>query len=1707
MMMMEENSSIKSAVSSMVLGSSSGGIAAGGESAAGSEIIPHHQQLQHDPAVNATTVSVRIYVPELNVQKVIHFHREELVWNVKQQCLASLPKELKESFNYGLFYPPSNGRAGKFLDEERPLSDYPFNGPGGYLELKYKRRVYKMLHLDEKQLRSLHTRVNLRRFFDYVTSGQTEKITKMCAKGLDPNIHCQETGETPLTLAAVSSRPGPLLLALVGGGALIDYRTRCGSTALHRASEKSSIEAVRTLLDLGASPNVRDAKGLTPLWTAVSAKASPMLCQALLHDYSIHGVQDAQGWHEVHQACRNGLVQHLENLLFYGADMNAKNASGNTPLHVCAVDNQEACARLLLFRGADREALNYANQTPYQVAVIAGNLELAALIHRFRGEDVVAFKETPSFNPRRRKSGVLLSMRHSMSSNAMMLDASSIASSSTTGSSSTPSPTLVYSSLTSRSMNRRQQQQPSPSPSSTDRWLESNPMCMSTVSVRSDTGSSSSCTAESEDNGSSLTDKISVDQCDIVSDSSGVGTSNSGSGGSYDANTPSEHSLVLPGMTVVCTEAYSCKEANHLNLQPGDIIEVTGSTDCGLLEGWLRGDSGYFPPSCVQEVRLRNPAAIAAARHHPSPAVISKATGVPNMGMTLPVPVPVLQLGKTMEARAAGRREMTAQNYGTTPRMKSLYSEPRTVILHKGQRGFGFVLRGAKTMTGMKDFNPIQNRVPALQYLDSVEAGSVADRAGLQPGDFILAINGEDLAKASHETVVDCIRRSGNLVQLTICSATVQPVNQSVSQSVSEYALTVPNSSRQYSTLPRKLPGRPPQPPKRDPRTTLSVGRARARSMVVALNDMESSQSSTETAEDIYSNSSSSRTASIRSRSGSGRVSTTDLERLSIPTAVSPPAPPAENNRSPRVYASVAEMKRMRKTSAELLKLHKEFHSTPELCWEQQQNGEVMTSSWTAEVEIPPDVQSAEDWRKSQSQENVYGMELQVHNQRNSRRSWAPGNAASKPGGPRHSGVRYHGSWQNIEDSYHQSEDDDDGDETEEEEEEDGDDDGEDATTPIADQLNLLGNRDYRAVKPCRPIYSTGNCNTLPKRAGSPHCTAPPPNHPPPPPPPPSQVVRVDVTKAHSEYAAVAAAGGDRPTTPVMSSFRPSDNAKLYALPEDMKNVGYMTLRPTGSKKMTNVQSSMTGSPPSSAASRSKSLPPRSSRPNVQVKSAKNEEPRVSVTVNSTPLIPDPDYDSEEEAAQNGLAAGKASRMMVAHSTAADNEPPRTKLLIEIKPQSQPIEIKQPNPPRQPQRVEVEGRKSEGNRASLPKSQSFCADILKAKSLLKNSQSFPEELSDQLVQDSYCEDAYVTFVPVNGSSSQSEESQYGHTKNGRRTGTLTRHAVSLIQLPPPVENGEPDMEDRLQSQQSDMAVEQDSVSTISTLSSLSTSTNSSERDDATILENHKPVKKINGHWREAGAPSSSEHQTTSDGERTIEESLQLIRKHVDELSGMNRSPAKKTAPVVPPPPQFIEAVASSSSENEESFLAPPPPEFSDSVMMMTHKPGQRQLPKSMSSGQLRGALGDGSDDAVPISFSSHFLNRRMVERRLSDDAISSSSSKPPTVRVVGTVPKKVSFSPDVIEAETTRAGHQEMVVSTRRFPHKPLHEWTVSDTADWLDSIFLNEYKNVFMKRNIDGPSLMHINSETLMSMGVKRLGHRLNIEKSLKHYARDPRN
>ncbi|XP_010123916.1 PREDICTED: SH3 and multiple ankyrin repeat domains protein 3-like, partial [Chlamydotis macqueenii] len=338
----------------------------------------------------SNTLVIRIIIPDLQQTKCIRFNPEASVWVAKQRILCTLNQSLKDVLNYGLFQPASNGRDGKFLDEERLLREYPqpVNKGVPSLEFRYKKRVYKQFNLDEKQLAKLHTKANLRKFMDHVHHLSVEKITKMLDRGLDPNYHDLESGETPLTLAVQLDNTVEVIKALKNGGAHLDFRAKDGMTALHKAARAKNQVTLKTLLELGASPNYKDSCGLTPLYHTAVVGGDPYCCELLLHEHATVGCKDENGWQEIHQACRYGHVQHLEHLLFYGADMCAQNASGNTALHICALYNQESCARVLLFRGANKEIKNYNSQSPFQVAIIAGNFELAEYIKNHREADI-----------------------------------------------------------------------------------------------------------------------------------------------------------------------------------------------------------------------------------------------------------------------------------------------------------------------------------------------------------------------------------------------------------------------------------------------------------------------------------------------------------------------------------------------------------------------------------------------------------------------------------------------------------------------------------------------------------------------------------------------------------------------------------------------------------------------------------------------------------------------------------------------------------------------------------------------------------------------------------------------------------------------------------------------------------------------------------------------------------------------------------------------------------------------------------------------------------------------------------------------------------------------------------------------------------------------------------------------------------------------
>ncbi|XP_029952760.1 SH3 and multiple ankyrin repeat domains protein 3 isoform X2 [Salarias fasciatus] len=747
----------------------------------------------HMEEPTGNTVVIRIGIPDLQQTKCMKFNVDAPIWRSKQRILCTLNQSLKDVLNYGLFQPAYNGKAGKFLDEERQLREYPFPSiaPVPYLEFRYKRRVYTQTYLDEKQLSKLHTKANLKKFMEYVQQRNTEKVSRFLEKGLDPNFHDPDTGECPLTLAAQLEGCGELIKVLKSGGAHLDFRTKDGITALHKAVRSKNHTALITLLDLGASPDYKDSRGLTPLYHSSMVGGDPYCCELLLHDHAQVGCVDENGWQEIHQACRYGHVQHLEHLLFYGADMSAQNASGNTALHVCALYNQDSCARVLLFRGANKEIKNYNSQTAFQVAIIAGNFDLAEIIKVHKASDVVPFRESPSYTNRRRiVPGTLPSPRsllRSASDNNLNGDHDHIHG---------PPPREVrgrpgHSPVPSlRSLPAFGQQHSSLGESRHGEIPDSS--LQSTGSSRSSHSRSPSLHHLHEE------DKPVPRRSHSHGYPHGHGPRGRLSPGSVQRDpSPPHHTppaltgprgpkrklySAVPGRTFIVVKPYTPQGEGEIQLNRGERVKVLSIGEGGFWEGTVKGRTGWFPADCVEEVQMR-------------------------------------QYDPRLETREDRTKRLfrhyTVGSYDNFTSYSDYIIEEKNAVLQKKENeGFGFVLRGAKAETPIEEFTPTP-AFPALQYLESVDVEGVAWRAGLRTGDFLIEVNGVNVVKVGHKQVVSLIRQGGNRLLMKVVSVTRKPESEEVVRK------------------------KAPPPPKRAPSTTLTL---RSKSMTAELEELASAR-------------------------------------------------------------------------------------------------------------------------------------------------------------------------------------------------------------------------------------------------------------------------------------------------------------------------------------------------------------------------------------------------------------------------------------------------------------------------------------------------------------------------------------------------------------------------------------------------------------------------------------------------------------------------------------------------------------------------------------------------------------------------------------------------------------------------------------------------------------------------------------------------
>jgi ankyrin repeat protein len=116
-----------------------------------------------------------------------------------------------------------------------------------------------------------------------------------------------------------------------------------------------NIALAETLLDKGASPNVADGQGFTPLHLALQHRSLQLVAKLLDKGADVKVAASYAKTTPLHIAAASGLDREVGLLLDKGADANAADHMGRTPLHNALQNGfvSTEAIRKLLAKGAD----------------------------------------------------------------------------------------------------------------------------------------------------------------------------------------------------------------------------------------------------------------------------------------------------------------------------------------------------------------------------------------------------------------------------------------------------------------------------------------------------------------------------------------------------------------------------------------------------------------------------------------------------------------------------------------------------------------------------------------------------------------------------------------------------------------------------------------------------------------------------------------------------------------------------------------------------------------------------------------------------------------------------------------------------------------------------------------------------------------------------------------------------------------------------------------------------------------------------------------------------------------------------------------------------------------------------------------------------------------------------------------------------------
>ncbi|XP_064643268.1 uncharacterized protein LOC135497359 isoform X6 [Lineus longissimus] len=216
-------------------------------------------------------------------------------------------------------------------------------------------------------------------------SGNTENVSIMMELGAEPDT-VDMFGLSPI-FAAIRGRWLETVNLLLSKDVDINRQCKIGAAPIHFAALNGDIEIVRVLLDKGAKANLVDKMEATPLILAARF-GNIKVGLKLLEVYTPEDVRKANmdGDQAIHFAVTTDNLELVETLIDRGADKDAKNEFGFTPLHFAVLSrNLPAVTFLVKKAGVNVNAVDKMLNTPMDLAAQGDETELISLLKKYGG--------------------------------------------------------------------------------------------------------------------------------------------------------------------------------------------------------------------------------------------------------------------------------------------------------------------------------------------------------------------------------------------------------------------------------------------------------------------------------------------------------------------------------------------------------------------------------------------------------------------------------------------------------------------------------------------------------------------------------------------------------------------------------------------------------------------------------------------------------------------------------------------------------------------------------------------------------------------------------------------------------------------------------------------------------------------------------------------------------------------------------------------------------------------------------------------------------------------------------------------------------------------------------------------------------------------------------------------------------------------------